>query len=137
MYRIGEIARLKNVSKRTIDYYTQKGLLNPVRTDSNYRLYGEDSIQILELIEHYKNLNLPLADIKSSINLLQSDNLIDKEKVEKHFEQIAMIMEHLKEEIQTMDPFLQRLNRNEKELLIKKLSTQGITLAQTLLLLFS
>ena len=80
MYRIGEIAKLKNISKRTIDYYTQIGLLNPIRTDSNYRLYGEDSIQILEWVEHYKTLNMPLEEIKSSIELLKADCSIDKQK---------------------------------------------------------
>jgi MerR family copper efflux transcriptional regulator len=93
LYRIGEIAKLKNISKRTIDYYTQIGLLNPIRTDSNYRLYGEECLQILNMVEHYKNLNMPLEEIKSSIELIKSDNTIDKQKVEKHVEQIASIMQ--------------------------------------------
>ncbi|MEH7086117.1 MerR family transcriptional regulator [Neobacillus drentensis] len=137
MYRIGEIAKLKNISKRTIDYYTQIGLLNPIRTDSNYRLYGEECIKILNMIEHYKNLNMPLEEIKSSIELIKSDNTIDKQKVEKHFEQIASIMQHLKEEIHVMEPILQKLNDQQKEKLVNKLSTEGVTLAQTLLVLFS
>jgi MerR family transcriptional regulator, copper efflux regulator len=137
LYRIGEIAKLKNISKRTIDYYTQIGLLNPIRTDSNYRLYGEECIQILNLVEHYKNLNMPLEEIKSSIELIKSNNTIDKQKVEKHVEQIASIMQHLKEEINVMEPILQKLNNKQKESLINKLSSEGVTLAQTLLLLFS
>lgn len=126
-----------NISKRTIDYYTQIGLLNPVRTDSNYRMYGEDSIQILELIEHYKTLNMPLEEIKSSIGMIKSDKGIDKEKLEKHFEQIATIMEHLKEEIKTMEPIIQKLNSSQKEIIMSKLSAKGTALAQTLLLMFS
>jgi hypothetical protein len=35
-----------------------------------------------------------------------------------------------------MKPVLQKLNQTQKEELFRKLSTQGITLAQTLLLLF-
>ena len=125
-----------NVSKRTIDYYTQLGLLNPVRTDSNYRMYGEDCIEILKLIDHYKNLSMPLEEIKTSINMINSDESIDREKLEKHFEQMAVIMEHLKEEIKVLKPFLQKLNSKEKEILVSKLSSQGVTLAQTLLVLF-
>ncbi|MBI0576782.1 MerR family transcriptional regulator [Neobacillus cucumis] len=136
MYRIGELARLMGISKRTIDYYTQIGLLNPVRTDSNYRLYGEDCIKILEMVEHYKTLNMPLEEIKSSIKMLNSDNGIDKVKVEKHCEQIAILMGHLKEEITVIEPILQKLNQTEKEMLVNKLSSQGVILAQTLLLLF-
>lgn len=137
MYRIGEIANLMNLSKRTIDYYTQIGLLNPARTDSNYRMYGDESIKILEMVEHYKTLNMPLEEIKSSIEMFKADNCINNEKLEKHVEQISVIMEHLKDEIKEIDTFLQRLSRDDKEMLIKKLSSQGITLAQTLLLLFS
>jgi MerR family transcriptional regulator, copper efflux regulator len=137
LYRIGEIAKLKNISKRTIDYYTQIGLLNPIRTDSNYRLYGEECLQILTMVEHYKNLNMPLEEIKSSIELIKSNNTIDKQKVEKHVEQIASIMQHLKEEINVMEPILQKLNNQQKESLVNKLSSEGVTLAQTLLLLFS
>jgi MerR family copper efflux transcriptional regulator len=137
LYRIGEIAKLKNISKRTIDYYTQIGLLNPIRTDSNYRLYNEECLQILTMVEHYKNLNMPLEEIKSSIELIKSNNTIDKQKVEKHVEQIASIMQHLKEEINVMEPILQKLNNQQKESLVNKLSSEGVTLAQTLLLLFS
>ncbi|MFJ5716834.1 MerR family transcriptional regulator [Neobacillus sp. NPDC093127] len=136
MYRIGEIAKLMNISKRTIDYYTQMGLLNPIRTDSNYRLYGRETIQILELVEHYKNLKMPLEEIKSSIEMIHSENSIDNQKVEQHFEQIALIMEHLKEELKAMQPILQKLNKQQKEQLVSKLSSQGLTLAQTLYLIF-
>jgi MerR family copper efflux transcriptional regulator len=137
LYRIGEIAKLKNISKRTIDYYTQIGLLNPIRTDSNYRLYGEESIKILNMIEHYKNLNMPLEEIKSSIELIKPDNTIDNQKVEKHFDQIASIMQHLKEEIDAMEPILQKLNHQQKDTMVNRLSSEGLTLAQSLLLLFS
>jgi DNA-binding transcriptional MerR regulator len=135
LYRIGEIAKLMNISKRTIDYYTQIGLLNPIRTDSNYRLYGEDCIQIMHLIEHYKNLNMPLEEIKSSIELIKTENCVDKQKVEKHFEQIGILMRHLKEEIEAIEPILDKLNSGQKEMVKNKLSSQGVPLAQTLLLL--
>ncbi|WHY02991.1 MerR family transcriptional regulator [Neobacillus sp. DY30] len=137
MYRIGELAKLMNTSKRTIDYYTQIGLLNPIRTDSNYRLYGEDCIKIINLIEHYKNLNMPLEEIKSSIELIKAENCLDKQKVEKHFEQIGILMRHLKEEIETIEPILDKLNSSQKEIVKNKLSSQGVPLAQTLLLLLS
>jgi DNA-binding transcriptional MerR regulator len=89
------------------------------------------------MVEHYKNLNMPLEEIKSSIELFKSDNMIDRQKVEKHVEQITSIMQHLKEEINVMEPILQKLNHQQKEMLRNKLSSEGVTLAQTLLLLFS
>lgn len=89
------------------------------------------------MVEHYKNLNMPLEEIKSSIELIKSDNTVDRQKVEKHVEQIASIMQHLKEEINVMEPILQKLNQQQKEMLVNRLSTEGRTLAQALLLLFS
>ena len=79
---------------------------------------------------------MPLEEIKSSIELIKSDSTIDKQKIEKHFEQIASIMQHLKEEINVMEPILQRLNHQQKDVLVNRLSSEGRTLAQSLLLLF-
>lgn len=89
------------------------------------------------MIEHYKNLNMPLEDIKSTIEMIKSDDTLDKQKVEKHFKQIASIMEHLKEEINVMEPILQRLNHQQRDLLVNRLSSEGRNLAQSLLVLFS
>lgn len=91
----------------------------------------------MHLIEHYKNLNMPLEEIKFSIELIKTENCIDKQKVEKHFEQIGILMRHLKEEIEAIEPILEKLNGNQKEMVVNKLSSQGVPLAQTLLLLLS
>jgi DNA-binding transcriptional MerR regulator len=91
----------------------------------------------MHLIEHYKNLNMPLDEIKSSIELIKTENCIDKQKAEKHFEQIGILMHHLKEEIEAIEPILEKLNSNQKESVVNKLSSQGVPLAQTLLLLLS
>lgn len=126
-----------NVSKRTIDYYTQIGLLDPQRTESNYRLYGEEAIHVLELVEHYKRLNMPLDEIKNSIELIKSLKDIDPCKLKKHFDQIADIMQHLEAEIREMKPILENLNDQQKATIMRSISPTGVTLAQTLLLLFS
>jgi MerR family transcriptional regulator, copper efflux regulator len=138
LYRIGELAEIKGVSKRTIDYYTQLGLLSPIRTDSNYRLYGEESIRVLELVDYYKRLNVPLNEIKNVItsNELKLDE-IDRGKVEAHVEQIADFMQHLEDELKEIKPILDKLSDHQKEALFNKISPKSITLAQTLLLLFN
>lgn len=88
-------------------------------------------------IEHYKNLNMPLEEIKSSIELIKTKDCFDKQKIEKHFEQIGILMRHLKEEMEAIEPILDKLNGNQKEMVVNKLSSQGVPLAQTLLLLLS
>ena len=50
-YTIGELARLSGQPVRRIRFYSDEGLLPPVvRTDSNYRLYGEEDLARLDLI---------------------------------------------------------------------------------------
>ncbi|WP_281269140.1 MerR family transcriptional regulator [Bacillus taeanensis] len=133
---MGELASITNVSKRTIDYYTQIGLLNPERTASNYRLYREESIHILELVEHYKKLNMPLDEIKTAIGLIKSNDGADDCKVEKHMEQIADIMKHLETEIKEIKPLLENLDEKQHKVIMNKLAPRGTALSQTLLLLF-
>ncbi|MFC0189900.1 MerR family transcriptional regulator [Fictibacillus aquaticus] len=135
MYRIGELADCTHVSRRTIDYYSQIGLLEPYRTASNYRLYDEESVSVLKLIEHYKNMNMPLQEIKSSIELVKKKNSISSTQVEKHFDQIAEFMKHLEKEIMEMKPILENLEDKQRELVLSKVSPQGVTLAHSLLLL--
>ncbi|MBH0171589.1 MAG: MerR family transcriptional regulator [Bacillota bacterium] len=134
-YRIGELAEVTNVSKRTIDYYSQIGLLQPLRTDSNYRLYDEETIHVLGLIEHYKKLNMPLHEIKSVIELVKLKST-ENEQVEKYVDQIAELMKHLEAEIKEIKPIMESLNDKQRELLLNKVSPQGMTLAHSLLLLF-
>lgn len=50
-YTIGELARLSGQPVRRVRFYSDEGLLPPVvRTDSNYRLYGEEDLARLDLI---------------------------------------------------------------------------------------
>jgi DNA-binding transcriptional MerR regulator len=64
IYRIGQLARRCGVSQRTIDYYTDLGLLAPCeRTPGNYRLYGEDAVERLELIRTLREQGWSLAEI--------------------------------------------------------------------------
>lgn len=68
-YKIGEIARLAGVSRRTVDYYTNLGLLKPARSENNYRYYSEDTLVRLKLIEGMKEKRLTLGEIGELLNL--------------------------------------------------------------------
>ncbi len=67
-YRIGELAQIAQVTKRTVDYYTNLGLLAPVRSCSNYRYYDEHALKRLQLIVLCKQQRLALSDIKSRLD---------------------------------------------------------------------
>ncbi|AQS60623.1 MerR family transcriptional regulator [Desulforamulus ferrireducens] len=69
-YKIGELAELAGVSRRTIDYYTNLGLLVPERSQSGYRYYTENCLLRLKLIESMKNQRLTLEEIKERMGAL-------------------------------------------------------------------
>lgn len=65
LYRIGQLARRCGISQRTIDYYTDLGLLIPCqRTPGNYRLYSDEAVERLDLIRALREQGWSLAEIR-------------------------------------------------------------------------
>ena len=70
-YSTGELAKLCNVTVRTVQYYDTKGLLPPTDlTDGGRRLYTDDDLNKLRLICTLKALGLTLDSIQG---ILSSD----------------------------------------------------------------
>lgn len=64
-YTTGEMARLCNVSVRTVQYYDNKDLINPSElTEGGRRLYTDDDLKKFRLICLLKSLGLSLDSIK-------------------------------------------------------------------------
>jgi DNA-binding transcriptional MerR regulator len=71
---IGELSKKLNISKRTILYYEDIGLIKSVRElNSNYRLYVKEEIIKLQQIILFKKINLPLNEICRIITLKDSE----------------------------------------------------------------
>lgn len=67
-YSINKLAKLAGVSTRTLRYYDKIGLLSPLRAVGNgYRVYGQKEVDLLQQILFYRELGLPLEEIKSII----------------------------------------------------------------------
>ena len=63
-YTVGEVARLANVSVRTLHHYDEIGLLEPSqRSDAGYRLYSDDDLERLQQILLYRELDFALEEI--------------------------------------------------------------------------
>ena len=68
--KIGEIAKLTGLTTKTIRYYEFHRLLDdPERTDSGYRMYGEDDVERLEFVKKAKRLGLSLEEIREILIL--------------------------------------------------------------------
>jgi DNA-binding transcriptional MerR regulator len=64
--RIGDFARLGNVSQRTLRFYGQVGLLQPahVKPESGYRYYDPRQLPQLHQIQMFKEMGISLAEIR-------------------------------------------------------------------------
>lgn len=63
---VHELANLSGVSIRALHYYDKIGLLCPCRIEQNgYRKYNEESLKRLQQILFYKEMDLPLKQIKT------------------------------------------------------------------------
>lgn len=69
-YRISELAAVCGVSARTIDYYTQRGLLEPsARSRGRQRRYDEAAVRRLWLIKELQAERLTLREITQRLAL--------------------------------------------------------------------
>lgn len=67
-YSINKLAKLAGVSTRTLRYYDEIKLLSPERISSNgYRVYGQKEVDRLQQILFYRELGVPLDEIKNII----------------------------------------------------------------------
>ena len=65
MMTVNEVSKLTGVSIRTLQYYDRIGLLMPAAyTESGYRMYDDTSLERLQHILLFKELQFPLKEIK-------------------------------------------------------------------------
>lgn len=74
--KIGELAKLAEITVRTLHYYDEVGLLKPVQvTESGHRLYDLESFSELYRIMAMKDMGFSLDEIKSFIDSKDNDLL--------------------------------------------------------------
>jgi len=70
-YTTGEMAKLNNVSVRTVQFYDTKGILHPSDlTEGGRRIYNDDDLRKFQIICTLKSIGLSLNSIK---NVLESE----------------------------------------------------------------
>lgn len=67
-YTIQEVTKIVNMPSSTLRFYESKGLLSSIeRTEAGYRLYTDEDIELLKLIECLKKTDMSLKDISQFI----------------------------------------------------------------------
>ena len=69
MKTVKEVSQITGVSIRTLRYYDEIGLLPPTTiTEAGYRLYDQRALEKLQEILFFKELELPLNEIRDMMN---------------------------------------------------------------------
>jgi len=65
MRTVKQVSDLTGISVRALHYYDEIGLLKPSEiTDAGYRLYDDEALETLQQILFFKELDLPLKEVK-------------------------------------------------------------------------
>ncbi|MEX0588468.1 MAG: MerR family transcriptional regulator [Cyanobium sp.] len=62
--KIGEVAQRSGLTVKTIRFYCDEGLIQPMgRSEGGFRLFGDDVLAELALIRTLKAMDIPLQDV--------------------------------------------------------------------------
>lgn len=128
--RIGQVAKLSGLTPRTIDYYTQRGLLEFERSPSNYRLYPESVLHTLDRIKLLKTQRMSLEEIIDAIQAPNSNN-----KVEPILCEVQDDINSLQQKLTALEEALKDAPQKEKQLVHQELSNKMAIVMQLLTLL--
>lgn len=93
MLTVNEVSKLTGVSVRTLHYYDKIGLLNPTKlTGSGYRLYDDTALERLQSILLFRELQIPLKEIKS---ILEAPNFDRGKALEQQITLLELKKEHI------------------------------------------
>lgn len=113
-YTIGELAKLAGVTVRTLRHYDQVGLLTPsARTEAGYRMYGRADLLRLQQILFFRELDMPLAEIRA---VLQDPDFDMVAALRQHRRLLEQRMERLTRLLATLDKTLGSLTEENMEL---------------------
>lgn len=73
MKKVSEVSRLAGVSKRTLQYYDDEGLILVERSTNNYRLYDDAALERVWEILVYREMEIELKEIKYLLALPESE----------------------------------------------------------------
>lgn len=110
-YTVSQLAKIAGVSVRTLHHYDHIGLLSPSgRTEAGYRLYMEDELLRLQQILFFKELEVPLGEIKAILDNPDFDQI---KALQSHRRLLAKRTERLHYLMKTIDKTLHRLTEND------------------------
>ena len=107
--QIGDLAQRAGLSVRAVRYYEEIGLVSPsAHSTGGFRLYGEDNLKRLQVINFLKELGISLTEIRRI--------LLAKKKTGGGRETVAYLKEVFTEKLNLVEEKLAALSRMKAEL---------------------
>jgi MerR family transcriptional regulator, copper efflux regulator len=115
---VAEVGRRTGLTRKALRLYEEQGLVEPAaRTDAGYRLYGDEALRRIELVNRAKVLGLSLSEAKEFLHVAEGC-------CGDHHPQLATLVEHKLAETEhriaelaalrtTLEGVLDRLAANE------------------------
>ena len=104
--KVGELAKMANITVRTLQYYDKEGLFSPsAESEGGFRLYNNDDIAKLARILLLKQLGFGLADIKKRLSSLETPHGIVGALTE-HAKEIRGEIEQLTESLDIVEQMI-------------------------------
>lgn len=92
---VNEVSRLTGVSIRALQHYDKIGLLKPAEySESGYRLYDDASLERLQQILLFRELEFPLKDIK---NIVTRPDFDRKKALQQQIELLELKKKHIED----------------------------------------
>lgn len=111
MYRIGEIAKLADVTPDTIRYYEKQQMMDHGgRTEGGFRLYNDHDLKRLKFIRHARQLGFTLESIRELLSIRVDPEHHTCQESKSIVQARLSEVEARIEEMQAMRRSLQKLN---------------------------
>jgi effector-binding domain-containing protein len=142
MFKIGDFSKFSRVSVKTLRYYDEIGLLNPVKVDelSGYRYYSADQLPRLNRIVGLKNLGLSLDEISRILTDNPSTVKIIELVLAKRQETLSRLLEE-KDRLKRLEEWLEKVEKEgsmpDYDVVIKKIEAQTVASVRDILPAYS
>lgn len=94
--KIGEVARRAGVSVDALRFYEEKELIKPQRAANGYRLYPQETLQLVGYIKLAQQLGFSLKEIGENLPLLWNSEQVSSDLLARLFsEKIALLDERI------------------------------------------
>jgi DNA-binding transcriptional MerR regulator len=112
MLTVKQLSKMAGITRRTLHYYDEIGLLKPTRVGANgYRYYGDEALLRLQQILLYRALDMPLEDIQKIMERPGFDVL---SALESHQAELRKRIAHLERMIHTVEQTINHLEGKQE-----------------------